>query len=97
MDVASHRIARCAGWLVARYLLVAVLLTCLTGNVCARALHWLGFVMQTPCASRAEFTPRNVQTAEERSRLVYRIKVSVDNSAGILKQGMPVDVTMVLQ
>lgn len=47
-------------------------------------------------ASRAEFTPRNVQTAEERSRLVYRIKVSVDNSAGILKQGMPVDVTMVL-
>ena len=42
-------------------------------------------------ASRAEFTPRNVQTAEERSRLVYRIKVSVDNSAGILKQGMPVE------
>jgi HlyD family secretion protein len=45
---------------------------------------------------KAEFTPRNVQTAEERSRLVYRIKVSVDNSGGILKQGMPVDVTMVL-
>jgi HlyD family secretion protein len=45
---------------------------------------------------RAEFTPRNVQTAEERSRLVYRIKVSVDNTAGVLKQGMPVDVEMVL-
>ena len=40
---------------------------------------------------QAEFTPRNVQTAEERSKLVYRIKVTVDNSAGILKQGMPVD------
>jgi HlyD family secretion protein len=40
---------------------------------------------------RAEFTPRNVQTAEERSKLVYRIKVSVDNRAGILKQGMPVE------
>jgi HlyD family secretion protein len=40
---------------------------------------------------RAEFTPRNVQTAEERSKLVYRIKVSVDNSAGVLKLGMPVD------
>lgn len=40
---------------------------------------------------QAEFTPRNVQTAEERSKLVYRIKVSVDNSAGVLKQGMPVD------
>jgi HlyD family secretion protein len=40
---------------------------------------------------RAEFTPRNVQTAEERSKLVYRIKVSVDNTSGVLKPGMPVD------
>jgi HlyD family secretion protein len=40
---------------------------------------------------KAEFTPRNVQTAEERSKLVYRIKVSVDNRLGILKQGMPVE------
>lgn len=47
-------------------------------------------------SSRAEFTPRNVQTAEERSRLVYRVKVTVDNSGGILKQGMPVDVDLVL-
>jgi len=40
---------------------------------------------------KAEFTPRNVQTAEERSKLVYRIKVSVDNKQGVLKQGMPVE------
>lgn len=40
---------------------------------------------------RAEFTPRNVQTADERSKLVYRIKVSVDNRSGVLKPGMPVD------
>jgi HlyD family secretion protein len=40
---------------------------------------------------KAEFTPRNVQTAEERSRLVYRIKVSADNKDGILKPGMPVE------
>jgi len=40
---------------------------------------------------KAEFTPRNVQTAEERSKLVYRIKVSVDNTRGVLKQGMPVE------
>jgi membrane fusion protein YbhG len=46
---------------------------------------------------RAEFTPRNVQTAEERSKLVYRIKVSVDNSAGVLKLGMPVDAELRLQ
>jgi HlyD family secretion protein len=46
---------------------------------------------------KAEFTPRNVQTAEERSKLVYRIKVTVDNRAGILKPGMPVDAELVLQ
>jgi HlyD family secretion protein len=46
---------------------------------------------------RAEFTPRNVQTAEERSKLVYRIKVTVDNRAGILKLGMPVDAELKLQ
>jgi HlyD family secretion protein len=40
---------------------------------------------------RAEFTPRNVQTAEERSKLVYRIKIAVDNRQGVLKQGMPVE------
>jgi HlyD family secretion protein len=39
----------------------------------------------------AEFTPRNVQTAEERSKLVYRIKVTADNKAGVLKPGMPVE------
>ena len=46
---------------------------------------------------KAEFTPRNVQTAEERSKLVYRIKVSVDNRAGVLKPGMPVDADLALQ
>jgi HlyD family secretion protein len=46
---------------------------------------------------RAEFTPRNVQTADERSKLVYRIKVSVDNRAGVLKPGMPVDAELTLQ
>jgi HlyD family secretion protein len=40
---------------------------------------------------KAEFTPRNVQTAEERSKLVYRIKVTADNRAGVLKPGMPVE------
>lgn len=45
----------------------------------------------TYISPRAEFTPRNVQTADERSKLVYRIKVSVDNRDGILKPGMPVE------
>jgi HlyD family secretion protein len=48
-------------------------------------------------SSKAEFTPRNVQTSEERSKLVYRIKVSVDNRDGVLKPGMPVDAELALQ
>jgi HlyD family secretion protein len=48
-------------------------------------------------SSKAEFTPRNVQTSEERSKLVYRIKVSVDNRQGVLKQGMPVEAEIPLQ
>ena len=46
---------------------------------------------------KAEFTPRNVQTAEERSKLVYRVRVAVDNKDGILKQGMPVEAVLPLQ
>jgi HlyD family secretion protein len=46
---------------------------------------------------KAEFTPRNVQTATERSKLVFRIKVTVDNQNGILKQGMPVEAEIGLQ
>ena len=40
---------------------------------------------------KAEFTPRNVQTSDERAKLVYRVKVAVDNRKGILKPGMPVE------
>ena len=46
---------------------------------------------------KAEFTPRNVQTAQERSRLVYRIKVSADNNDGVLKPGMPVEAELPAQ
>ncbi len=45
----------------------------------------------TYISPKAEFTPRNVQTADERSKLVYRIRVSADNKEGVLKQGMPVE------
>ena len=40
---------------------------------------------------KAEFTPRNVQTADERSKLVYRVKVTADNKGGVLKPGMPIE------
>ncbi|MCC7009227.1 MAG: HlyD family efflux transporter periplasmic adaptor subunit [Acidobacteria bacterium] len=45
-------------------------------------------------APRAEFTPRNVQTSAERAKLVYRVKVTVDNREGVLKSGMPVEVVL---
>jgi HlyD family secretion protein len=48
-------------------------------------------------ASNAEFTPRNVQTAEDRSKLVFRVRIDVDNRQGILKQGMPVEAEIPFQ
>ena len=46
---------------------------------------------------KAEFTPRNVQTAQDRSQLVYRLKITADNHAGVLKSGMPVEAELVFQ
>jgi HlyD family secretion protein len=40
-------------------------------------------------ASEAEFTPKNVQTRDERVKLVFRIKVALDNEDGLFKPGMP--------
>jgi HlyD family secretion protein len=45
----------------------------------------------TYISDKAEFTPRNVQTADDRSKLVYRVKIAADNSRGTLKVGMPVE------
>jgi len=39
----------------------------------------------------AEFTPRNVQTPDERAKLVYRVRITAPNPDGILKSGMPAD------
>ncbi len=48
-------------------------------------------------ASEAEFTPKSVQTQEERVRLVYAAKVRVRGDAAFeLKPGMPVDVRIPL-
>jgi HlyD family secretion protein len=43
-------------------------------------------------SSEAEFTPKNVQTREERVKLVFGVKVSVKNINNELKPGMPADV-----
>lgn len=44
-------------------------------------------------ARAAEFTPRNVQTTEERVKQVFGVKVRLDNSSGDLRAGMAADVT----
>ncbi|MBV9079833.1 MAG: efflux RND transporter periplasmic adaptor subunit [Elusimicrobia bacterium] len=41
--------------------------------------------------NEAEFTPKNVQTREERARLVYAVKVAFDNKDRLLKPGMTIE------
>ncbi len=43
-------------------------------------------------ARQAEFTPRNVQTPEERSKQVFRIKATLDEGKDVLRPGMAADV-----
>ncbi|HKY98922.1 MAG TPA: efflux RND transporter periplasmic adaptor subunit [Gemmatimonadaceae bacterium] len=45
-------------------------------------------------ASKAEFTPTPIQTRDERADLVYAVKVRVPNKGGLLKIGMPGDITL---
>jgi HlyD family secretion protein len=47
-------------------------------------------------SSVAEFTPKQIQTPDERVKLVYRIKIDVDNPSQELKANMPVDAEIVL-
>ena len=42
-------------------------------------------------SDQAEFTPKNVQTAEERVNLVYAVKITIQNAQRKLKAGMPAD------
>ncbi len=45
-------------------------------------------------STQAEFTPKDIQTAEERAKTVFAVKVSLDNPGGTLKPGMPADATI---
>jgi HlyD family secretion protein len=42
-------------------------------------------------ASEAEFTPKQIQTSEERVKLMYRVKIEVENPRHELKSNMPAD------
>jgi HlyD family secretion protein len=42
-------------------------------------------------ASQAEFTPKNVQTRDERVKLVFKVKIALENQDGLFKPGMPAE------
>lgn len=48
-------------------------------------------------SSEAEFTPKQIQTQQERVKLVYRIKIEVENPAHELKSNMPADAEILLE
>jgi HlyD family secretion protein len=48
-------------------------------------------------SDQAEFTPKNVQTAEERVNLVYAVKITIGNAQRKLKAGMPADAELPLE
>ena len=48
-------------------------------------------------SSEAEFTPKQIQTEQERVKLVYRIKIELDNSRRELKSNMPADAVIELE
>jgi len=44
----------------------------------------------------AEFTPKNIQTKEDRVKLVFGVKIAIENADSILKSGMPADAEITL-
>ena len=51
----------------------------------------------TQIAQQAEFTPKEIQTPEQRAKLVYAITITIPNRDGKLKPGMPADALLKLQ
>jgi len=47
-------------------------------------------------SEKAEFTPKNIQTQDERVKLVYRVKIDLENRDQALKAGMPADAVLPL-
>lgn len=47
-------------------------------------------------SEKAEFTPKNIQTPDERVKLVYRVKIELENRNQALKAGMPADAVLLV-
>ena len=50
----------------------------------------------TDIAQEAELTPKNVQTREQRVKLVFRVKIGLANPGGELQPGMPAEVQAII-
>jgi multidrug resistance efflux pump len=48
----------------------------------------------TRIADHAEFTPKNVQTQDERARTVFAVEIALMNEMGLLRPGMPAEATL---
>ena len=48
-------------------------------------------------SDKAEFTPKNIQTKEERVKQVFAVEIASDSHGGILKPGLPCDVVISIQ
>ena len=62
-----------------------------TANVTIDSVDQIFQGKVTYIANEAEFTPKNVQTKEERVNLVFAVEITLDNPDHILKAGMPAD------
>jgi len=60
-------------------------------TVSGSATEYTGTVEEI--ASKGEFTPKTIQTKKERTNIVYAVKIRVGGENGVLKPGMPADVT----
>jgi HlyD family secretion protein len=65
-----------------------------TCDSCGGKTYWgrISFI-----ASEAEFTPKQIQTSEERVKLVYRIKIDLPNPDQVFKSNMPADAEIQLE
>jgi HlyD family secretion protein len=48
-------------------------------------------------SNKAEFTPKTIQTKEERVKLVFAVKIAIDNPDMSLKPGMPADAEIIIK
>jgi HlyD family secretion protein len=50
----------------------------------------------TYISPEAEFTPKNVETKEDRVKLVFGVKIEIENKEGLLKPGLPADASIIV-